>query len=311
MKIVKRFGQENCAFVYILEDSSGILTEAVESFPEGNATQKYVLILSSLYGCPVKCLFCDASLHYQGKISSANLLAQIRLLVQQRFNSAFPQTAKFKVQFSRMGEPSFNPDVIKAIKSILENYGPETIISVSTIAPLRSEKFFRNLLQIKKQLNYKKMQLQFSLHSTDETYRNMLIPVKKMDLAALSVLGRNFRLDETDKKVTLNFALTKNSPVDTNLLLKYFSPQDFLIKITPVNPTCKSAQNGLNTLYQSESDHFDIEDELRLAGYEVIVSIGNLEENRIGSNCGQYLQAMRDQANYEQKTETEIYQNSL
>ena len=28
---------------------------------------------------------------------------------------------------------------------------------------------------------------------------------------------------------------------------------------------------------------------LRAAGYEVIVSVGELEENLIGSNCGQYL----------------------
>jgi 23S rRNA (adenine2503-C2)-methyltransferase len=29
--------------------------------------------------------------------------------------------------------------------------------------------------------------------------------------------------------------------------------------------------------------------ELRSAGYEVIVSIGEVEENRVGSNCGQYV----------------------
>ena len=28
---------------------------------------------------------------------------------------------------------------------------------------------------------------------------------------------------------------------------------------------------------------------LRAAGYEVLVSIGEIEENQIGSNCGQYL----------------------
>ena len=30
-------------------------------------------------------------------------------------------------------------------------------------------------------------------------------------------------------------------------------------------------------------------EELRAAGYEVIVSIGEVEENHIGSNCGQYV----------------------
>jgi 23S rRNA (adenine2503-C2)-methyltransferase len=32
-----------------------------------------------------------------------------------------------------------------------------------------------------------------------------------------------------------------------------------------------------------------VADTLRQAGYEVIISIGDLEENQIGSNCGQYV----------------------
>jgi 23S rRNA (adenine2503-C2)-methyltransferase len=33
----------------------------------------------------------------------------------------------------------------------------------------------------------------------------------------------------------------------------------------------------------------EVVEALLLAGYKVIVSIGNVEENQVGSNCGQYL----------------------
>ena len=36
---------------------------------------------------------------------------------------------------------------------------------------------------------------------------------------------------------------------------------------------------------------------LRRIGYDVVVSIGELEENKIGSNCGQYITAVKDKKN--------------
>jgi len=38
-----------------------------------------------------------------------------------------------------------------------------------------------------------------------------------------------------------------------------------------------------------ERKDYPVIDKLRSSGYEVILSIGEVEENRIGSNCGQYV----------------------
>ncbi len=40
----------------------------------------------------------------------------------------------------------------------------------------------------------------------------------------------------------------------------------------------------------SQMDIYHELEAIREAGYEVIISIGEQEENRIGSNCGQYVQ---------------------
>jgi 23S rRNA (adenine2503-C2)-methyltransferase len=79
-------------------------------------------------------------------------------------------------------------------------------------------------------------------------------------------------------------------PLDPNVLLEYFNPDLFLIKITPVNPTHKALKNNLSSSDISKKWD-DLVKALQNAGYDVILSIGELEENYIGSNCGQYVMA--------------------
>jgi 23S rRNA (adenine2503-C2)-methyltransferase len=75
------------------------------------------------------------------------------------------------------------------------------------------------------------------------------------------------------------------------VLLRHFSPQKFLIKVTPLNPTYRAIENQLTSYIDPEQsgDCYEIVQSLQDAGYQVIVSIGEMEENLIGSNCGQYI----------------------
>jgi 23S rRNA (adenine2503-C2)-methyltransferase len=87
--------------------------------------------------------------------------------------------------------------------------------------------------------------------------------------------------------------LPRHYPLEAEVLRQYFSPDKFLIKITPVNPTYRAMQNNLTSHIDAHSpDPRDqVVESLHRAGYEVIISIGNVEENQVGSNCGQYLRA--------------------
>lgn len=134
--------------------------------------------------------------------------------------------------------------------------------------------------------------MQFSIHSTDEQQRNNIVPVKKWSLEQISSYGEKF-VTKNDRKITLNFALAKENIVDHKIIKHYFNPEKFLIKITPVNPTYKALENGLNSDVTEDGtilNHSTFVEELRKSGFEVIVSVGELEENKIGSNCGQFVQ---------------------
>jgi 23S rRNA (adenine2503-C2)-methyltransferase len=178
------------------------------------------------------------------------------------------------------------------LKELPRRYAaPGLMPSISTIAPHGTQRFFERLLEIK-QNHYSggRFQFQFSLHTTDTTLRDELIPVKKWSFAEMAAYGERFYAPG-DRKITLNFALANGMPVDPGALLTYFDPQKYIIKITPLNPTYRAAENSLSSYIDplKSGEETGIVPALREAGYDVILSIGELEENYIGSNCGQYI----------------------
>jgi len=285
-------GDESVARVYIGLSSHGKLLEWVESVqPPIPLMEKWVNIISTLYGCPVGCRFCDAGGGYGGKVSLDEMLFQIETMVNPRFECGQIPVKKWKIQFARMGEPAMNDDVLSLLETLPQRYqAPGLLPCVSTIAPIGKEMFFERLLDIKQRLYKGRFQLQFSIHSTRLDQREWLIPIPIWSFERIARYAERFYSGgDDDRKVSLNFALAKGMELDPNVLVQYFSPDVFLIKITPVNPTYRSKDHHLTTFFKNETDH-PILDALREVGYEVLLSIGELEENQIGSNCGQYIQ---------------------
>ncbi|MFH1755888.1 MAG: radical SAM protein [Candidatus Latescibacterota bacterium] len=293
MKIVASAGKDDIAVVYIAEFENGTLVECVEAVqPPVPREQKWVIMVSTLYGCPVGCAMCDAGGYYHGRVSKENLLAQIDYLIRRRFPDGGVPCKQFKIQFARMGDPAFNPAVLDVLESLPELYqAPGLLPSISTIAPAGTGQFFEKLRLIKcEKYSGGRFQFQFSIHTTDEILRDRIIPAKKWGFAEMAEYGRSF-YEKGDRKITLNFALMENVPVDPDVLLGHFSPDIFLIKITPVNATYHATEHGLASYIDPlrAGEDYSIVNELRAAGYQVIVSIGEAEENYIGSNCGQFV----------------------
>jgi 23S rRNA (adenine2503-C2)-methyltransferase len=294
MEIIASSGRDDIAVVYIGKMRNGHLAEFVESVqPPVPRKKKWVLIVSSLFGCPIGCTFCDAGITYNGKLSKEEIFAQIDFPIRKRFPNGNVNVEKFKIQFARVGEPSLNPAVIEALSELPSRYkAPGLLPCLSTIAPAGSDSFFDKLLNVRKNIYEKKnFQLQFSIHTTDENLRDRLIPAKKWSLEKISEYGEVF-FKEGYRKVTLNFALSQDAPVDPSVLIQYFNPDKFLIKLTPINPTYNALKNKISSFINyGNNDRLKVLiDKFKNTGYEVITSIGILEENNIGSNCGQYIQ---------------------
>lgn len=290
IKVLAKAGAEEIATVYLGETEAGRPVEFVESVqPPIPREEKWVLIISTLCGCPGGCRFCDAGREYRGKLSAEEMIAQIDYMVKRRYPDGRVPAWKFKVQLARMGEPAFNPSVLDVLERLPGLYdAPGLLPALSTIAPAGAGEFFESLLDIKKRLYRRSFQLQFSIHTTDPGRRDWLMPPAKWDLAAIAAYGDRF-YDRGGRKLTLNFALAEDMPLDPGVLLRHFSPDRYLVKITPVNPTCHAVENGVSSHIVPGRENYEVVDSLGTAGYEVLLSIGEPEENHIGSNCGQYI----------------------
>jgi 23S rRNA (adenine2503-C2)-methyltransferase len=304
MKVIAEYGNDDLAKVYVAKMRDGNasgkqhLVEFVESVqPPLPREKKWVLIVSSMFGCPIKCRMCDAGGEFAGKLTSAEILSQIDYLVRKRFPDGNVPIPKFKIQFARMGEPSLNLDVLDAMARLpLEYLAPGLNVSVSTVAPKNNtaNRFFDKLIGIK-EAHYPggRFQLQFSIHTTDQAGRDSLIPINKWSFDEIASYGKRFAQPENgDKKVTLNFAPVKGYPIDASVVRGHFDPERFMIKLTPLNPTVRSKEQELASAIDPEDKRTSdrLVEAFIKEGFDVVLSIGELEENRIGSNCGQFIQ---------------------
>lgn len=298
IQVIAQAGNEDLAKVYLAKTASGDCIEFVESTqPPFPRDEKWVLIVSPLLGCPVGCPMCDAGGWYKGKLSKEDILAQIDYMVKKRFGGNKVPVKKFKIQFARMGEPAFNPAVLEVLRELPERYvAPGLMPSISTVAPCGCDSFFERLVEIKER-HYSggHFQMQFSIHTSDEKVRDTIIPIKKWNFAEIARYGEKF-MAPGDRKITLNFALAAANPISASALRDFFDPKIFFIKLTPINPTLNAEAHHL----QSEIDphnaakNAELVSRLEEGGYEVLLSIGELEENKIGSNCGQYIKRFLD-----------------
>ncbi len=293
MRLLYTTGDDVLARVFVLETSDGARIECVESVqPPLPRERKWVLIVSTLKGCPVGCPMCDAGGAYAGRLSEEEILAQIDFMVRRRYPSRDIPAAMWKIQFARMGDPAFNDAVLHVLERLPERYPGSCVFpSISTVAPANRGAFLETLLEIKnRRYPGGRFQMQFSIHSTDESARQWLIPTRTWSLEQIAEFGDRFHAPG-DRKITLNFAPPRGVPIDPEVLARTFSPERFLVKLTPVNPTHSAARAGMESLVDPADPvaNTRIVEQFRAAGFDTILSIGELRENDIGSNCGMYV----------------------
>ncbi|MBI4423197.1 MAG: isochorismatase family protein, partial [Elusimicrobia bacterium] len=279
------------------------LIEFVDTLEPGiPKARKWVLMISTQAGCAVGCSLCDAGeLGYWGNLTAEEMLGQVRFVLRRNPELDPARHPKLKVHFARMGEPSLNPAVLEALRRLPELVGGAGLLpSLSSVAPLApvTERFFEELATIKDdRYPAGRFQLQFSLHATDEESRRRIVPVRTWDFARIAEYGRRFRRPG-DRKITLNFATPEGHRLDAARLARAFDPADFLVKITPVNPTRRADDSGHTRVWQEPpADIAGFAARLKERGFEVILSPSLPEEIAAATSCGQlWSGALREQA---------------
>jgi len=198
----------------------------------GDRSERWMIGVSVMSGCPVRCKFCaTGKLKKWRNLSVDEIVAQIELVLNRNSQHHPQDSQEFKINYTRMGEPFLNINAVKeAIQKISAKY-PNTHHYVSTIGICGSD-----FSWIKNNIT-----LQVSLHSLVDKYRNELIPYKnKIPIEELGQIRTNSRL-----KTTLNLTLVSEDDFDITQLKKFFPPEHFFVKLSPINKNEISEKHAL------------------------------------------------------------------
>jgi len=251
--------------------------------------QKWVITISTQYGCSMNCKFCDVPKVGSGRNTTFNDLIK-QVLTGIKIHPEVEFTKRLNIHFARMGEPTWNPNVLDATKWFKEHIDSEYKIHpvVSTMMPKNNvwlKTFIHTWMRIKNRLLRGEAGLQLSINSTDEKERQWMFNNNALSLFGIYKIMNG--IVPNGRKITLNFAVA-DWTIDPKTLLKYFDPDDYIIKLTPMHKTSTAINNAIKTKgdYTTMHPYKQIEQNLKDVGYDVLVFIASEYEDLGLITCG-------------------------
>lgn len=218
---------------FYTKDAIGRKQNKLDNYELGDRTERWMIGISCMSGCPVGCKFCATG---QMKAKWRSLTAEEMVEQVDYIRNLHPEIdtnkcKEFKVNMTRMGEPALNWDNVQKAAKILREKYPNVHIYVSTIG-IKGTDF--SWIE-------GNVTLQISLHSFDEKQRDWLIPIKnKMTIEELGQIRTKSNL-----KTTINMTLVNESDFDIEKLKKYFDQKYFFVKLSPINKNATSEMNNM------------------------------------------------------------------
>lgn len=255
--------------------------------------EKWVITISTQYGCSMGCKFCDVPKVGKGiNVTYDDLKNQITtgLLLHPEIHT----TKRLNVHYARMGEPTWNTHVIdftRKMRKELYPYIGRSLIHpvVSTMLPKNNAnlEWFLNCWMDLKNYDFRgDAGLQLSINSTSDEEREYMFSGNACTLEKASELGKMLDMP-IGRKITLNFAVAEYE-INAEKLADLFHPDKFIIKLTPMHKTHTALENGIETLgdYTTMYPYKQYEEDLKAAGFDVLVFIASEYEDLGRITCG-------------------------
>lgn len=251
--------------------------------------QKWVVTISTQYGCSMGCSFCDVPKVGPGKnVSDRDMAGQV--LACLSLHKEVRASSRLNVHFARMGEPTWNPAVLDVTRWLKSHIDPEYKIHpvVSTMMPRRNEwlkTFIHTWMRLKNRMLGGNAGLQISVNSTDEDERSEMFHGNGCSLEEIARVMDG--IIPIGRKITLNFALAGYT-IDPVKLSRLFDPSLYICKLTPMHKTASAMSAGQATDgdYTTFDPYRETEAALKSVGYDVLVFIASHEEDDSRITCG-------------------------
>lgn len=273
------------------------LSREINGVPNGDImplSEKWVVTISSQYGCSMGCKFCDVPKVGNGSNATLNDLT-MQVTEALKLHPEIQATKRLNVHYARMGEPTWNPEVIKHAKGLRKEVMPyigRSLIHpvVSTMMPKNNKnlsEFLQDWLEIKNYDYRGCAGLQLSINSTDNSQREDMFSGSTLSLEDIAHESCFFDKPK-GRKYALNFALADGYIIDAKRLRYLFNPEWFMVKVTPIHYTnsCKDNKITTNAGYDYFSPYSKVEQELKEQGFDVLVFIPSKDEDESKITCG-------------------------
>jgi 23S rRNA (adenine2503-C2)-methyltransferase len=252
-------------------------------------SEKWVVTISTQYGCSMGCKFCDVPKVGPGRNATFKDMVD-EVCLAMALHPEVRYGKRLNVHFARMGEPTWNHDVLGTaywLKSREPRFAVHPV--VSTMMPRNNrdlEAFLQEWMYIKNDIYGGDAGLQLSVNSTDEEEREKMFNGNAAPLYEISSIMLRLP-DPKDRKITLNFAVA-DYKIDALFLAALFPPDRFIVKLTPMHKTTTALANGIQTIgdYTESYPYEHYEEELKKAGFDVLVFIASAEEDLGRITCG-------------------------
>ena len=263
-------------------------------------TDKLVVTVSSQKGCPMNCNFCDCpKFGFKGNATLPELITEIMSGVAL---SGIKHGQRLNVHYARMGEPTFNPNVITSAEFIAQMLMSENSdVTFDTYHPVVSTMMPKSNKNLKEFLHKwvttgfvyggeDGFGLQFSINTLDENDRNEMFRNRSLSLQEISDIIKELPYPKK-RKYTLNFAVTSKSNLDVDLMNKYFDKEKCIVKMTPIHETVEAVDEGYEIVHDFDV-YEQFEQPLVNDGWDVIVFVPSKEEDEDRITCGNSLIAL-------------------
>ena len=270
--------------------------------PDGDClplSEKWVITVSTQYGCFQKCSFCNVpKIPFKGNATFADLELQVESAIR-----LFPDvkyTDRLNLHFARMGEPIVNQNVFTFSRALINEkryYQDRFGLRVETLHPVLTTSLPRRFVHldsclndwvnIKNELYRGQAGLQISVNSTNEDQRQKMFAGGSITLEDFSRIAARFPTP-IGRKYCLNIAYSTDFEVDAIKLAKMFNVNSWMVKITPIHNNSACRENGIETVggYDSYHPYRNVEQELKNVGFDVLVFVPSMDEEKGLVTCG-------------------------
>jgi hypothetical protein len=217
-------------------------------------TDKAVVKLSVMGGCPFRCRPCDAgSAGYFGDATAEEMVAQFDHIVSDQ---NLTECSKVKLHLSKLGEPSLNwAPSAAALRTIIDRYPHLGILPTVTtlprtrgdLAPLVADMLTMPVLS----------QTKFTLGATDEAKRRSLFGVVLPVADILDTLAEAWPTRSAQHRITLTLLAVPDQPIDAEWLLERIPAPlrtAVTVELYKVNKTDSAMRHGLTGVLQRYQD---------------------------------------------------------